>query len=72
MKPASPVRMWAVVRRTKRTEWIIPTTLAYTRKAAWQAYLDHWLSEHWPKQEKERKAGDVRLARVTLGLEVKA
>lgn len=63
MKPA-PVILWAVIVRSKRSEWIHHGTLRQTRKDAWQAFCESWGNR--PALEWERKAGRYRLARVVV------
>ena len=66
MTPAKPITLWAVIGRSKRSEWIIPDTVSRTRRAARDAYnggpdKTDWFSVH-------RKKGWLRLDRVVVSL----
>lgn len=69
MKPANPVRAWAVVVRSQRSEWIDWGTIGRTRAGSWAQFRDNFLESARPELEKQRRAGRYRLARVTIALE---
>ncbi len=68
MRSASPLQMWAVIIRTKRTEWIHWHTIRMTRKGAWEAYLQSWIPEHHDQCRRDRKSGKIRLAKITASM----
>lgn len=71
MKPA-PIILWAVVVRSKRSEWIHPDTLRRLRKDAWAAILGRHVPEHRHALELRRKEGKYRVTRVVVTEKLKA
>lgn len=65
-KPATPVPMWAVIVVGQRTEWIHYTSIARTRRAAWESFLALWTFEGQQRRRADLKAGRYRLARVKV------
>jgi len=41
-KPPAPVKMWAVIVVNSRCDWIHYTSIARTRRAAWESFLALW------------------------------
>jgi hypothetical protein len=66
LKKAAPVKMWAIVVKAQRSEWIHWLTLDKTRTGAWAKYFDQWTHKHHPEQE--RKAGKIRAEKVIVSL----
>ena len=65
MTPAQPITCWAVIGRSKRSEWIIPDTVRRTRKAAREAYN----GRNQPDWFRNGQAnGWLRLEKVTVSL----
>lgn len=60
------LEMWAMVVRSKRSEWINPSTIGRTRRQAWEKYLELWPPENHAELERRRKMGVLRLSRVTI------
>ena len=68
MKAPTPIKLWAVVVRSQRSEWIHPHTLRRLRKDAKAVYLDQYVDSYRPKAEAQFRSGKVRLARVTVSV----
>ena len=66
MTPAEPITLWAVIARSKRTEWIIPDTVGRTRKAAREAYNGGPNQPDWFRNGQAN--GWLRLEKVTVSL----
>lgn len=58
------IDMWAVIVRSKRSEWIHWPTIARTRREAWEKYEAHCPPAYQAEQDLKKKK--VRLARVTV------
>lgn len=67
MIPAPAITLWAVVARSKRSEWIVTDTVRNTRKAAKEAFNGGPDKPDW--YTRARKDGWVRLEKVTVSLE---
>ncbi|WP_293002045.1 hypothetical protein [Nevskia sp.] len=65
-KPPAPVKMWAVIVVNSRCDWIHYTSIARTRRAAWESFLALWDFEGQQRRREDLKAGHYRLARVKV------
>lgn len=54
MKHIPPLSMWAVAVIQPRSTWILPHTIATTRKAAADEYIAGWLPEYQERQRRLR------------------
>jgi hypothetical protein len=68
---AKSISMWAVIVKSKRTEWIHWPTIRATRRDTRLAYEDEYIFGDSGDECRERfearlKSGQVRLARVTI------
>lgn len=64
MRKPHPIRMWAVIIKSHRSEWIHWETVAPTRKGARDRYDTIWSNPG--RVQIMLKEGRIRLARVTV------
>lgn len=66
MKTALPITLWAVIVKSKRSEWIHYETIARTKRKAWRKYQEQWNPDYLHLATAELAVGRVRLSRVKV------
>lgn len=61
--------MWAVIVRSKRSEWIHWRTISRTRQGAMDHYKKEWNPEYQNRANDELKSNKIRLAKVVVSEE---
>ena len=63
-RKASAIRMWAVIIRGNRTDWIQWMSLSSTRRGALKAYSELWTDPE--EGVRKLRNAEIRMARVTV------